>query len=52
VGRGGWIQVARGTVVFNGKLLKAGDGVAIDAPDKLKIEGEQEAEVLLFDMAT
>jgi len=51
MGRGGWIQVARGTVVFNGELLKAGDGVAIDASDTLKIEGEQEAEVRLFDMA-
>ena len=33
------------------KLLKAGDGVAIDAPGVLRIEGQQEAEVLLFDMA-
>jgi len=49
--RGAWVQVARGSVVFNSKLLKAGDGVAIDAPDTLQIEGKQEAEVLLFDIA-
>ena len=50
-GRGAWLQVARGAVNFDGRLLKAGDGVAIDAPGLLTIEGEQEAEVLLFDMA-
>jgi redox-sensitive bicupin YhaK (pirin superfamily) len=50
-GRGAWIQVARGAAVFNGKLLKAGDGVAIDAPDTLQIQGEQEAEIILFDIA-
>jgi quercetin 2,3-dioxygenase len=50
-GRGAWLQVARGAVVFNDKPLKAGDGVAIDAPGTLRIEGHQEAEVLLFDMA-
>jgi redox-sensitive bicupin YhaK (pirin superfamily) len=50
-GREAWIQVARGSIALNGKLLKAGDGAAIDDPDTLKIEGMQEAEVLLFNMA-
>jgi quercetin 2,3-dioxygenase len=50
-GCGVWLQVARGSIVFNDKPLKAGDGVAIDAPGMLRIEGQQEAEVLLFDMA-
>ena len=49
-GRGAWLQVARGSVVFNDKSLKAGDGVAVDAPGTLRIRKE-EAEVLLFDMA-
>jgi redox-sensitive bicupin YhaK (pirin superfamily) len=49
-GRGAWLQVARGAVVFNDKPLNEGDGVAIDAPGMLRIEGQQEAEVLLFDM--
>jgi quercetin 2,3-dioxygenase len=48
--RGAWLQVARGGVVINDKRLKAGDGVAIDAPGLIRIEGEQKAEVLLFDM--
>lgn len=50
-GRGVWLQVARGTVLFNGNVLKAGDGVAIEAADAVEIEGQQEAEVLLFDIA-
>ena len=50
-GRGAWLQVARGAIVFNDKPLKTGDGVAIDTPGMLRIEGQQEAEVLLFDMA-
>jgi hypothetical protein len=50
-GRGAWLQVAHGSVVFGDKPLKAGDGVAIDAPGMLRIEGRHEAEVLLFDMA-
>jgi quercetin 2,3-dioxygenase len=50
-GRGAWLQVVRGAVVFNDKPLKAGDGVAIDAPDLLGIEGKHSAEVLLFDLA-
>jgi quercetin 2,3-dioxygenase len=50
-GRGAWLQVARGSVIFNDKSLKAGDGVAIDTPGGLRIEGTQEAEVLLFDIA-
>lgn len=50
-GRGVWLQVARGAVAFNGQVLKAGDGVAIEAADAVQIEGKQDAEVLLFDMA-
>jgi redox-sensitive bicupin YhaK (pirin superfamily) len=50
-GRGVWLQVARGTIALNGQVLKAGDGVAVTAADKLQIEGRREAEVLLFDMA-
>ena len=50
-GRGAWLQVVRGSVVFNDKPLKAGDGVAIDAPGLLGIEGKNSVEVLLFDLA-
>jgi redox-sensitive bicupin YhaK (pirin superfamily) len=50
-GRGVWLQVARGSVAFNGQVLKAGDGVSIEAAEAVQIEGREEAEVLLFDMA-
>lgn len=49
-GRGGWIQVARGTVLLNGEALDEGDGAAISKPGALRIEGTSEAEVLVFDM--
>ncbi len=49
-GRGGWVQVARGSVELNGETLREGDGVAISTSGILRIAGLGEAEVLLFDM--
>jgi len=48
--RGGWVQVARGSIVLNGEPLKEGDGVAITTSGLLSLEGVADAEVLLFDM--
>ena len=45
-----WLQVAKGSVELNGKLLQQGDGAAISEEQKLTIEGKQDAEVLLFDL--
>ena len=50
-GRMAWIQVARGSVDINGERLSAGDGAAIRDPGLLEIDGRDEAEILLFDMA-
>lgn len=51
-GRVAWLQVARGTVTLNGKLLSAGDGAAIAQEPHLTLQGTSDtAEVLLFDMA-
>jgi quercetin 2,3-dioxygenase len=50
-GRGAWVQVARGSVTLNGERLREGDGVAIETPGVLRLEGADDAEVLLFDMA-
>ena len=50
-GRHAWLQVAKGRVAVNGKELEAGDGVAIGNESQLRIEGRQQGEVLLFDMA-
>jgi quercetin 2,3-dioxygenase len=49
----GWAQVARGAVELNGQSLSAGDGVAIAQESLITLQGKaQDAEVLLFDMAT
>jgi len=49
--RHGWVQVARGRVKVNGTALGAGDGAALTGETKLRIEGVEAAEVLVFDLA-
>ncbi len=46
-GRGGWLQVARGSVTVNGMALVEGDAVAFE-DEALRIAGE--GEVLVFDL--
>jgi len=48
--RHGWLQVARGSVRLEGSELAAGDGVAFRGTRDLRLEGVDDAEVLLFDM--
>jgi quercetin 2,3-dioxygenase len=50
-GRHAWVQVARGSVKLNGETLKVGDGAAVSAEPGLALEGLQQAEVLVFDLA-
>jgi len=50
-GRVAWVQVARGAVTLNGEPLAEGDGVAVKAPGTLRLEGLDDAEAILFDMA-
>jgi redox-sensitive bicupin YhaK (pirin superfamily) len=50
-GREAWLQVARGSVLLNDRLLAAGDGAAISAEPSLVMRGQDPAaEILLFDM--
>ncbi|NJM65333.1 MAG: pirin family protein [Acaryochloris sp. RU_4_1] len=49
--RYGWLQVARGRVLFHGESLQAGDGVQLSGGKMLTIETPDQAEVLLFDLA-
>ena len=49
-GRLAWIQVARGELRVDGSPLVEGDGLAIDEPGRLRLDGANVAEVLLFDM--
>jgi len=50
VGRGGYIQVARGTLELNGERLKAGDGVRISDEAEIVFSNGNAAEFLLFDL--
>jgi redox-sensitive bicupin YhaK (pirin superfamily) len=50
-GRYAWLQVAKGAVELNGQSLKQGDGAAVSKEEKLVVQGAQDAEVLLFDLA-
>jgi quercetin 2,3-dioxygenase len=50
-GRGAWLQVARGSVDVNGTALHAGDGAAIENEPSLAIAANEDAEILLFDLA-
>jgi hypothetical protein len=50
-GRHAWLQVAKGAVTLNGQKLDQGDGAAISEEEKLAIQGEKNAEILLFDLA-
>jgi len=49
--RYGWLQVARGAVNLNGHALQAGDGVAVNEAELLKVSTDSGAEILLFDLA-
>ena len=50
-GRHAWVQVARGQVALNGQTLAAGDGAAVGQESEIRIEAQEAAEVLLFDLA-
>lgn len=50
-GRHAWVQVARGSVVLNGKTLKAGDGAALSNESEVRVKATEASEVLLFDLA-
>ncbi len=49
--RGVWVQMIGGTVLANGDRLGGGDGLALTDEAEIRIDAEDEAEFLLFDMA-
>lgn len=49
-GRRIWIQIARGAVQVNDQRLDEGDGLALDEPGVVCLDGARAAEVLLFDL--
>jgi redox-sensitive bicupin YhaK (pirin superfamily) len=50
-GRHAWVQVARGEVTVNGKLLRQGDALAVSDEREIELSEARKAEVLLFDLA-
>jgi redox-sensitive bicupin YhaK (pirin superfamily) len=49
--RHAWLQVLRGAVSLNGRSLQTGDGAAVSEESALAIEAEENAEIMLFDLA-
>jgi redox-sensitive bicupin YhaK (pirin superfamily) len=50
-GRTGWVQVARGRVAVNGRVLEEGDGAALAGEEAVELEGRGSlAEALVFDL--
>ena len=50
-GRGAWVQVVEGELTANGERLGAGDGIAIEDADALRLEARNDVHALVFDMA-
>ena len=50
-GRGAWIQVIRGRLRVGEHDLNEGDGAALDDEPSVSIDGAEQAELLLFDLA-
>jgi redox-sensitive bicupin YhaK (pirin superfamily) len=50
-GRHAWVHVAQGSATLNGQALQAGDGAAVTGENALTLTGDDEAEVLVFDLA-
>jgi redox-sensitive bicupin YhaK (pirin superfamily) len=50
-GRYAWIQIVDGALDVNGTALSTGDGAAVSDEPELRLRGETETHVLLFDLA-
>jgi quercetin 2,3-dioxygenase len=48
--RNGWLHVAEGEVVLNGKTLSGGDAAALSNESKLEVKANKPSQVLLFDL--
>ncbi len=50
-GRHAWLQVLRGSVTVNGRVLETSDGVAVSDEPLLTVVAEDPAEIMLFELA-
>jgi len=51
LGRRAYLHVARGSLNLQGMALEAGDGVAIEGEQEIRLDNARQAEVLLFDLS-
>ena len=51
-GRKGYVQVVKGAVRVNGVQLRAGDAALLDGEPRIHLTGAEQAEVLVFDLAS
>jgi hypothetical protein len=49
--RHAWLQVLRGGVTLNGRVMDTSDGAAVSAESNLAIRATSDAEIMLFDLA-
>ena len=49
-GRHAWIQVLRGKVTVNGSELDTSDGMAVSEEERLNIQSQNQAEIMVFDL--
>lgn len=49
-GRTAYLHVARGVLSLNGQALSGGDGAAVQQEDGLRLEAQEDTEVLLFNL--
>ncbi|MBN8841989.1 MAG: pirin family protein [Sphingomonadales bacterium] len=48
--RGYWLQVVAGIIALDGTEMREGDGAAITMQDRISIEADSDAEILLIDL--
>lgn len=50
-GRAAWLHVARGKIAINGQELGPGDGAAIQSESKIALDGREDADLVLWELA-
>ena len=51
-GRHVWLQVVKGKITINDIIATTSDGVAIANEDMIRFVGDEDSEILLFDLPT
>jgi quercetin 2,3-dioxygenase len=51
VGRAAWVQAVAGRATVSGISVSQGDGLALTSEDQVRVTAEDEAELLIFDLA-